>query len=55
MEKDVERLNTTTKYIIYNNEVANSIYKRKINEFEKVQYEMYMNNGRTIEKILEKI
>ena len=62
MEEDVEIAldivvneiaNVTNKYAVCKDSKKNSIYKAKLEFLEKMQHEIYMNNGRIIKKILD--
>ena len=62
MEEDVEIAldivvneiaNVTNKYAVCKDSKKNSIYKAKLEVLEKVQHEIYMNNGKIIKKILD--
>ena len=62
MEEDVEIAldivvneiaNVTNKYAVCKDSKKNSIYKAKLEVLEKMQHEIYMNNGRIIKKILD--
>lgn len=61
MEEDVEIAldivvneiaNVTNKYAVCKDSKKNSIYKAKLEVLEKMQHEIYMNNGRIIKKYL---
>jgi len=61
MEEDVEIAldivvneiaNVTNKYAVCKDSKKNSIYKAKLEVLEKMQHEIYMNNGKIIKKIL---
>lgn len=62
MEEDVEIAldivvneiaNVTNKYAVCKDSKKNSIYKAKLEVLEKMQHEIYMNNGKIIKKILD--
>ena len=62
MEEDVEIAldivvneiaNVTNKYADCKDSKKNSIYKAKLEVLEKMQHEIYMNNGKIIKKILD--
>ena len=62
MEEDVEIAldivvneiaNVTNKYAVCKDSKKNSIYKSKLEVLEKMQHEIYMNNGKIIKKILD--
>ena len=48
-----EIANVTNKYAVCKDSKKNSIYKAKLEVLEKMQHEIYMNNGRIIKKILD--
>ena len=61
MEEDVEIAldivvneiaNVTNKYAVCKDSKKNSIYKAKLEVLEKMQHEIYMNNGKIIKKYL---
>ena len=62
MEEDVEIAldvvvneiaNITNKYAVCKDTKENKIYKEKLEVLEKMQHEIYMNNGRITRKILD--
>ena len=62
MEEDVEIAldivvneiaNVTNKNAVCKDSKKNSIYKAKLEVLEKMQHEIYMNNGKIIKKILD--
>ena len=62
MEEDVEIAldivvneiaNVTNRYAVCKDSKKNSIYKAKLEVLEKMQHEIYMNNGKIIKKILD--
>ena len=48
-----EIANVTNKYAVCKDSKKNSIYKAKLEVLEKMQHEIYMNNGKIIKKILD--